>query len=98
MSVLMSKNGHLMVKKPVFRKIETEIVGGMATITQRIELLETELVMGYVLDGFSLKPGDTVLLYAEQSLKEWARMTLRLPDGTEFVQCPESAILGYRIK
>lgn len=94
--MVFTKNGHVAIVQPIFRKIEADVEGGLARIAQRVEVIESEVVMGYFVDGTELKKGDKVLLRSESGLQPWAKQLMRLGDGTSFVLCPESQILGYR--
>jgi len=91
-----TKKGELAIVKPEFKKIEAEVIGGMARITQRIAVTESVLVMNYNLQGVELRAGDSVLLRGDAGLAKWAANELRLSDGTAFVLCPEDAVIGYR--
>lgn len=92
-----TKQGELAVKQPEFKKIETEVHGGIARAVARVELIEVELVMEYFLSGVHLHPGDSILMRADAGLTKWAQNLYRLSD-VSFVLAPESSVLGYRIR
>jgi hypothetical protein len=96
--MLGTKQGELAIKAPEFKKIETEVHGGLARAVARIEVIEVPLVMAYNLAGVPLKPGDSILLRGDAGLNKWVNASYRLQDGTMFVLCPESAVIGYRSK
>jgi hypothetical protein len=92
-----SKKGYLAVKQPEFKKIEATIKGGVALISQRIDLIKTDLVMDYEIDGLVLKANkDKILLRGDSGLQPWAKQVLNT-EGLEFVLCPETNVIGYEI-
>ena len=93
---LFTKKGELAITRPEFKKIEAEVVGGMARITQRVAIVETQLVMNYNFDGVELRAGDKILLRGDSGLANWAKNEFRLETGEVFVLCPENVVLGYR--
>jgi hypothetical protein len=93
---LFTKKGELAITKPEFKKIEAEVVGGMARISQRIAVTEAVLVMNYNFQGVELRAGDKILLRGDSGLTKWAANELRLETGEVFVLCPEDVVLGYR--
>lgn len=96
--MLGTKGQFLAVVRPEFKKIEAELVGGMARIANRIDVIEVALVMRYTIEeGLVLLPGDKVLLRGDSGLQSWAKAEFRLEDGTSFVLCPESSVIGYRV-
>jgi hypothetical protein len=88
--------GYLGTKAPVFRKIEAELVGGLARIANRQALVEIELVLGYDLNGIKLNPGDIVMIRSNDSLGQWANQVYIQPDETQFVLCPEAYVVAYK--
>lgn len=88
-----SLKGQIAIKQPVFTKIEVELQGGLAINSNRINLIEAEVVMGYDYNGVKLKIGDKVILKGDAGLAQWAKQKL-VYKGLEFVLCPESAVLG----
>lgn len=94
--MLGTKKGELAIVQPEFKKVEVEVVGGIARAVARVEIIEAKLVMNYKLDGEPLKPGDGILLRADSGLKAWAKNLFRLSDGTLFVLCPESEVIGFK--
>jgi hypothetical protein len=94
--MLGTPKGHIAIEQPLFKKIEVEVVGGLAKISQRTDVIEAKVLMEYDLSGTKLKLNDTVLLKADAGLQQWAKMQYRLSDGIAFVLCPENQILGYR--
>ncbi len=91
-----SKNGTLAVKQPEFKKIEATVKGGIALVSQRIELVSVDLIMDYQLGDTLLKAGVTrILLRGDAGLQPWAKQTLSF-DGKEFVLCPESAVVAVQ--
>ena len=91
-----TRKGQLAVVAPEFKRIESEVVGGIARPVARVETVETPLVMWYNLDGVWLAPGDTVLLRGDAGAQKWAKNEFRLKDSTNFVLCPEGDVIGYR--
>lgn len=89
-----TKKGELAIVKPEFKKIETEVVGGMARITQRHLMIKAKLVLGYDYNGVQLNAGDSVILRADAGLQPWAKTAFILND-VEFVLCPESAVTAF---
>jgi hypothetical protein len=89
-----TKKGELAIIKPEFKKIETEVTGGLARITQRFEMVKAKLVMGYEYNGTMLEAGDSVILRADSGLQNWAKTTFIL-NGVEFVLCPEAAVIAF---
>ena len=96
-SSFFTKNGEIAITQPVFRKIEAEMQGGIARISQRVTVIEAAVVMGYELKSALLKPGDSVILRADAGLQPWAKQVFTLNDSISFVLCPESAIIGYKV-
>lgn len=94
MSKTFSKSGFLAISQPKFEKIETEMKGGFAMNSNRVNVVEATLVFGYVIDGVRLSPGDTVFLRGDAALEPWARQKM-VHGATEFVLCPEGRIVGY---
>lgn len=89
-------NGHVAIQQPEFKKIEAEIQGGIARITQRIDIIEVPLVMGFMTkDSETYRPGDAALLRGDAGLQPWAKQVFRTSDGVNFVLCPESQIIGF---
>ena len=95
-----TKKGQLAIKQPEFKKIEANLKGGIAVISQRSMLIELSLVMDYELDGVKLlAPDTTILLRADAGLQPWAKQVFSIDGYDEsFVLCPESQVLGYRVK
>ena len=89
-----TKKGELAIIKPEFKKIETEVTGGLARITQRYEMVKAKLVMGYDYNGVQLQAGDSVILRADAGLQSWAKTSFIL-NGVEFVLCPESSVIAF---
>lgn len=93
-----TRKGFLAVVAPEFKRIESEVIGGIARPVARVETVETPLVMCYNLDGVMLFPGDTVLLRGDAGAQKWAKNEFRLKDSTNFVLCPEDQVIGYRTR
>ena len=96
MTILATKKGNVGIKQPVFRKLEAEVSGGLARISQRHALIEAELVLGYDMDGVWLNPGDFILLPGDSAQQQWSANQYVQPDGLTFVLCPEALVLGYK--
>jgi hypothetical protein len=92
--MLNSVKGQIAICQPVFRKIETELQGGLAINSNRLHLQEVKVVMAYDNNGIHLMPGDRVILPGAAGLQQWAKQKMILGD-VEFVLCPESQIMGY---
>ena|SRR5271157_4241097 len=98
MSRFLSKKGELAVSKPIFRKIEAKLEGGLATIAQRTDVIAINLMMDYEFNGQLLKAGKTkVIVKGDAGLSTWAKVT-NIYNGVEFVLCPEGAIIGVEIE
>lgn len=93
-----TRKGTLAIIAPEFKKIETEVVGGIARPTARVETVEAQLVMWYNLDGVWLAPGDSVIVRGDAGAQAWSKNPFRLKDGANFVLCPEDQVIGYRQK
>jgi hypothetical protein len=91
-----TRKGNLAIKQPIFRKVDAEVIGGLARISQRTALIECELVLSYDMDGSRLKSGDVVMLAADSGLQAWAQKIYVQPDGTQFVLCPETSVIGFK--
>ena len=90
-----AKNGQLAITPPEFTKIEVQSTGGFATVLQRTDVVEVDLVMGYTLNGKKLSPGThQIILRGDAGLQVWAKNKLYI-NNTVFVLCPEADILGY---
>ena len=90
-----SIKGRLAITPPVFQKIEQKVVNGFATISQRTDVIEVDLIMDYQLDGNTLLVGrDKIILRGDAGIKQWAKEKLYI-DGKEFVLCPEGEVLGF---
>lgn len=94
MNKLFTKKGSIAIEQPVFKKIEAQIKGGIATIAQRVELIEVKVLMNYASQDLLLKEGDSVILRGDAGLTPWAKMVLTLSDKS-FVLVPEEQIIGY---
>ena len=93
-SQFFARKGFVAIKQPEFKKIETSIRGGIATIAQRSELIAVDVVMVYKLDDYVLHPGQhRVLLRGDAGLHPWAKQVY-VYEGMEFVLCPESSVIG----
>jgi hypothetical protein len=93
---LNTTKGMIGIVRPEFVRMEIEVQGGIARVSQRIELTEAKLVLGYDIGDVQLNPGDTVILRGDAGLQQWAKTEYRLPGANPFVLCPETQILGYR--
>jgi hypothetical protein len=94
--MLGTNKGLLAIRQPEFKKIESDTSGGLVRISQRINLIDCELVMCYKLGETDLKPGDKVIIRGDSGLKPWAK-TLFSFEENSFVLCPENEIIGYKI-
>ena len=93
----MTVNGYLAITPPEFHKIEAEVKNGVVRVAQRVELREETLVFGYTTKNIKAREGDKVIIRGDSGLKPWAKAVYRLGEGTPFVLCPESDIVGFRI-
>lgn len=94
---LVSKKGTLAIKQPEFKKIEATIKGGLAVISQRVDLIKADLLMDYDIDGVKLRANkDKVILRGDSGLHPWAKQVMNI-DGVEFVLCPESSVIGFEV-
>lgn len=93
-----TRKGTLAIAQPEFKKIEAQMKGGIALISQRMNLIEVPLLMDYEMDGTRLYAANTkILLRADAGLQSWAKQVFSLGEGgLEFVLCPESQVIGYR--
>jgi hypothetical protein len=93
-----TKKGQLAIKQPDFTKIEAQVKGGIALISQRINLIEVPLLMDYELDGTKLKAKETmIILRGDAGVQPWAKQVFSLVSSEEsFVLCPESQVIGFR--
>lgn len=94
MSKFYTKKGVIAIEQPIFKKIEAEIKGGIATIAQRVNLIEAKVVLNYTSQDVSLAQGDSVILRGDAGLNPWAKSVLVLGDKS-FVLVPEEQIVGY---
>jgi hypothetical protein len=94
--MIATRKGYLGVKPPTFRRMEAEVTGGVARISQRHALVEAELVLSYDLDGVKLRPGDIVFMVGDSALKPWCTKLFVQPDGLSFALCPEAEVLAYK--
>jgi len=94
--MIATRKGYLGCKPPVHRKLEAELQGGIARISQRTALVETELVLSYDLDGIRLNPGDIIMVAGDSALAAWAKQLFVQPDGLQFALCPEALVIGYK--
>ncbi|MGH7241456.1 MAG: hypothetical protein ACREGB_04120 [Candidatus Saccharimonadales bacterium] len=95
MSRLVSRKGELAIVPPTFTKIEAKMHGGMATIAQRTDVIEVELVMDYTYNGIDLHAGDKIVLRGDAGLQPWAKTQYSI-QNRDFVLCPETAIIAVR--
>jgi len=93
-----SVNKILAVVQPQNKKIEAELKGGLAMVAQRADLVELTLVMNYQFGDKLLLAGSKVLVSGEAAFQAWAKKIYKTPNGVEFVQCPESILVGYEVK
>jgi len=96
--MLATRKGFLAIIPPEFKKIEAEIVSGIARIQQRTTVQEAVLVMDGLVGDVTLKAGSTIILSGEAGMAPWAKKVYNLPDGQVFALCPENDVIGYRIK
>ena len=92
---MISKKGYFAIKQPEFKKIEANIVGGVARISQRDDVILYQMVMDGEYSGTMYKKGDSLMLTGEAGLKPWAKKIYNL-DGMEFVLVPETEVLGFK--
>ena len=92
-----ARKGFVAIRQPEFKKIETNIRGGIATIAQRSELIAADLVMRYTFEDSILDPAmHKILLKGDAGLHPWAKQVYSF-NGMEFVLCPESSIIGIMV-
>jgi hypothetical protein len=89
-----TKKGFIAIEQPLFKKIEAQVKGGIATIAQRVELIESSVVLNYQNGDLLLKTGDSVILKGDAGLHPWAKQILSFKDK-QFVLVPEEQIVGY---
>lgn len=89
-----TKKGFIAIEQPIFKKIEAQLKGGIATIAQRVELIESPVVLNYKSADLLLKMGDSVILKGDAGLNPWAKQILSFKDK-QFVLVPEDQIVGY---
>ncbi len=78
-----------------FSKVEAKIQSGIATIAQKRDVIQVDLVMDYEYEGTRYYAGhDKAILHGDAALQAWNKQALNL-DGKEFVLCPVSAIIGF---
>jgi hypothetical protein len=74
--------------------VETQLTGGFAAVTNRIKLVEAEVVSDYTFDEFLyLREGDKVLLRGDAAFNPWAKQIISYND-VQFVLCPVDQIYG----
>lgn len=88
-------NKKIAVIPPVYEKIEAEIVGGFATISQKTRVVECDLVFSFELpDGTKIYPGkNKVLVSGDAGLQAWSTNILSL-DGKEFALLPIEYVIA----
>lgn len=89
-------NKQIALKQLKAVKVETELKGGFAAVSNRTNLIKADLAMDYITaDGNKLTAGKHyVILKGDSGFKQWNKQTYVLNEN-EFVLCPESEILGY---
>lgn len=93
---MFTKKGYLAIRQPEAKKIESVVKGGIALVSQRVNLIEVPLLLNYELDGAKLQGGKSVIiLKGDAGFQEWAKKVYTLND-LEFVLCPEAAVIGYK--
>jgi hypothetical protein len=92
--IISSAKGAIAIKQPSFTKIETQLQGGIAVNSNRVNLIQAEVVLNYESNGIKLKPGDLVILKGDAGLEMWAKKKYVLLEK-EFVLCPEAHVLGF---
>jgi hypothetical protein len=88
-----TKKGELALKPFEAKKVDVELTGGIARAVARVEVIEAELMMDYILDGVQLKAGDKALLKGEAAFQ---KLSLYRYGDVMFVLCPEAYVFGYR--
>ena len=84
--------------KPIeFKKIETELKGGLVGSTQRHQVIEVDIVMRAKIDDtLVLWPEcNKLLVKADAGLQPWTKLVYTTPDGVPFVLCPFDAAVGF---
>lgn len=93
--VYVTVKGTLAITQPEFKKIEAQVSGGFAAISQRTNLVVADLVMDYDLGSVRLVAGvDKVIIRGDAGLQPWAKQRMCL-GAKEFVLCPENQVVGY---
>lgn len=89
-------NNKLAVIPPVYSKIETEVKGGFATISQKTNLIACDLVFSFKLpDGTVVRPGKHKILVAgDAGLQGWTNNVYNF-DDKEFALLPVNFMIGY---
>ncbi len=82
--------------KPLhFSKVEAKVQSGIATIAQKRDVVQVDLVMDCDYEGKTYRVGtNKVILHGDAALKPWNKHTLSL-DGQEFVLCPVAEVVGF---
>lgn len=93
--MIFSGHKQIAIRRPVVEKLEGKLDKGIARITQRINLVEAEVLMNHKLaNGTALKPGDKIILRGDVIMQSWAQNVFVYKD-MEMVFCPEDLISGY---
>ncbi len=96
------KDGYVPIKPIAERTIESKRTGALATIAQKTDTLEGELVMCcYINIGIDMfqvhNPGTKVILEPNAAFQPWNKTVYEV-DGVSFVKAPLSAILAVRVQ
>ena len=90
-----SFNNTVAIEPVPFSKIESKVEGGIARISQKIDLVKVKLVMGvHITDGLNYLSGDYVILRGDAGLQPWNKAVYEL-DGQKMVVCPISQVMGF---
>jgi len=100
MEVQMISINNVVAIEPVpFTKVESKVEGGIARISQKIDLVKVKLVMRYMLNNESLfgaAIGDYAILRGDAGLQPWNKAVYEL-DGKKLVLCPINQVIGFCI-
>jgi hypothetical protein len=92
-----SINNTVAIEPVPFSKIESKIEGGIARISQKIDLVKVKLIMGVHLTNDpspNYLPGDYAILRGDSGLQPWNKAVYEL-DGQKLVICPINQVIGF---
>ena len=88
-------NGQVAIAPIAAVKLEAEIKGGFATISQKHNLIAAEMILDFAGNGSFYKAGDyRVLLKGDAAFTPWAKQVFE-HDGVKFVLAPIGFVIGF---